>query len=116
MSLIAKDCNHFLGTESKDYSKVDIDKFIKLILEDIPDFREELAKALEKSKKILSNELQTWGNNIRVYDSIVGSNQDNQSEHAPSCLARKINQFIKLIRDHNKRDGNPTLVLTVIYY
>lgn len=110
LSVIAKDCNHFLGTESKDYSKVDIDKFIKLILEDIPDFREELAKALEKSKKILSNELQTWGNNIRVYDSIVGSNQDNQSEHAPSCLARKINQFIKLIRDYNKRDGNPTLI------
>ena len=110
LSVIAKDCNHFLGTESKDYSKVDIDKFIKLILEDIPDFREELAKALEKSKKILSNELQTWGNNIRVYDSIVGSNQDNQSEHAPSCLARKINQFIKLIRDHNKRDGKPTLI------
>ena len=83
---------------------------MNLILTDIPKFRDELGKALEKSKKILSNELQTWGNNIRVFDSIVAPNHRIQSEHAPSCLARKINQFLKLIRDDNKKQKKPTLL------
>lgn len=108
LSAIAKDCNSFLEKKENKEKCNDISKFLELILKDIPTFRVELGKALEKSKKILSDELQTWGNNIRVYDSIVAPNDRIQSEHAPSCLARKINQFLKLIRDENKNQKKPT--------
>lgn len=110
LSLIAKECDPFLESGEKNANSNDTSKYLNLILKDIPNFRDELGKALEKSKKILSNELQTWGNNIRVYDSIVAPNDRVQSEHAPSCLARKINQFIKLIRNDNKKDEKPTLI------
>lgn len=108
LSAIAKDCNSFLEKKENKEKCNDTSKYLKLILKDIPTFRVELGKALEKSKKILSDELQTWGNNIRVYDSIVAPNDRIQSEHAPSCLARKINQFLKLIRDENKNQKKPT--------
>lgn len=110
LSLIAKECDPFLESGEKNANSNDTSKYLNLILKDIPNFRDELGKALEKSKKILSNELQTWGNNIRVYDSIVAPDNRVQSEHAPSCLARKINQFIKLIRNDNKKDEKPTLI------
>lgn len=110
LSEIAKECDRFLEKGEKNANSNDISKYLNLILTDIPKFRDELGKALEKSKKILSNELQTWGNNIRVYDSIVAPNDRIQSEHAPSCLARKINQFLKLIRDDNKKQKKPTLL------
>lgn len=103
LSAIAKECNSFLEKKENKEKCNDTSKYLKLILKDIPTFRVELGKALEKSKKILSDELQTWGNNIRVYDSIVAPNDRIQSEHAPSCLARKINQFLKLIRVENKK-------------
>lgn len=108
LSAIAKDCNSFLEKKENKEKCNDTSKYLELILKDIPTFRVELGKALEKSKKILSDELQTWGNNIRVYDSIVAPNDRIQSEHAPSCLARKINQFLKLIRDENKNQKKPT--------
>lgn len=110
LSAIAKECDRFLEKGEKNANSNGISKYLNLILKDIPKFRDELGKALEKSKKILSNELQTWGNNIRVYDSIVAPNDRIQSEHAPSCLARKINQFLKLIRDDNKTQKKPTLI------
>lgn len=110
LSAIAKECDRFLEKGEKNANSNGISKYLNLILKDIPKFRDELGKALEKSKKILSNELQTWGNNIRVYDSIVAPNDRIQSEHAPSCLARKINQFLKLIRDDNKTHKKPTLI------
>lgn len=108
LSAIAKECNSFLEKKENKEKCNDTSKYLKLILKDIPTFRVELGKALEKSKKILSDELQTWGNNIRVYDSIVAPNDRIQSEHAPSCLARKINQFLKLIRVENKKQKKPT--------
>lgn len=108
LSAMAKECNSFLEKKENKEKCNDTSKYLKLILKDIPTFRVELGKALEKSKKILSDELQTWGNNIRVYDSIVAPNDRIQSEHAPSCLARKINQFLKLIRVENKKQKKPT--------
>jgi len=108
LSAIAKECDSYLKNDEKKYNSGLTRKYLNLILIDIPKFRDDLGKALEKSKKILSDELQTWGNNIRVYDSIVAPIDRSQSEHAPSCLARKINQFLKLIRDDNKNHKMPT--------
>lgn len=110
LSEIAKECNDFLNSGNQQYEKNVIEKYKELILNKIPAFRQELSAALVKSKKVLSNELQTWGNNIRIYDSIIETRDSVQSEHAPSCLARKINQFIKLIRFDNRREKKPTLI------
>lgn len=110
LSEIAKECNDFLNSGNQQYEKNVIEKYKELILNKIPAFRQELSVALVKSKKVLSNELQTWGNNIRIYDSIIETRDSVQSEHAPSCLARKINQFIKLIRFDNRREKKPTLI------
>lgn len=110
LSAIARECDNFLEKDEIKDNRENTSKYLELILKGIPNFRDELGKALEKSKKILSDELQTWGNNIRVYDSIIAQKDGNQSENAPSCLARKINQFLKLIRYDNERDGKPTLI------
>ena len=110
LSTIAKECDNFLEKDEIKDNRENTSKYLELILKGIPNFRDELGKALEKSKKILSNELQTWGNNIRVYDSIIVPKDRIQSENAPSCLARKINQFLKLIRYDNEIHEKPTLI------
>ena len=110
LSAIARECDNFLEKDEIKDNRENTSKYLELILKGIPNFRDELGKALEKSKRILSDELQTWGNNIRVYDSIIVPKDRNQSENAPSCLARKINQFLKLIRYDNEIEGKPTLI------
>lgn len=112
LSKIAKECNIYLEKGNFVEANDDKEAFKKLILVDIPEFRTKLADALSRSKKVLANELQTWGNNVRIYDSIVKDKDEIQSEHAPSCLARKINQFIKLIRHDNENgaEKKPTLI------
>lgn len=112
LSKIAKECNIYLEKGNFVEANDDKEAFKKLILVDIPEFRTKLADALSRSKKVLANELQTWGNNVRIYDSIVKDKDEIQSEHAPSCLARKINQFIKLMRHDNENgaEKKPTLI------
>lgn len=112
LSKIAKECNIYLEKGNFVEANDDKEAFKKLILVDIPEFRTKLADALSRSKKVLANELQTWGNNVRIYDSIVKDKDEIQSEHAPSCLARKINQFIKLMRhdNENRAEKKPTLI------
>ena len=47
-------------------------------------------------KKVIAKELQKWGNNIRKYNSITVEKMIDKK--SPSCLAHKINQFIKMFR------------------
>lgn len=90
-------CNKYLIEGNYDASKDEASDYTRLILSDIGVFRNELNNVLKGTpKEMLFNELQTWGNNIRTYDSILKA--ETPVEHAPSCLAKKINQFIKLFR------------------
>lgn len=109
------ECDEFL--ESKKYSKVSdhdelndtVESFCKLIFNAIPDFRTKVLKALSQTnKKMLATELQQWGNNIRLYNSIT--KKDKAYKKAPSCLAHKINQIIKMLRELDKRMDRPTLL------
>jgi deoxycytidylate deaminase len=59
-------------------------------------------------KKVIASELQSWGNNIRKYNSIKP--QAAPHKKAPSCLARKINQIIKVFRAYDKNHGRKTLI------
>ena len=110
------ECDEFL--ESKKYSKVSdhdelndtVESFCKLIFNAIPDFRTKVLKALSQTnKKMLATELQQWGNNIRLYNSIT--KKDKAYKKAPSCLAHKINQIIKMLRELDKRMDRPTLIV-----
>lgn len=90
-------CNMYLSKGNFDASKDEVNDYTQLIISDIGVFRNELNNVLKGTpKEMLFNELQTWGNNIRMYDSIQRA--DTPVEYAPSCLAKKINQFIKLFR------------------
>ena len=109
-------CDEFL--ESKKYSKIpendelkdNVESFCKLIFNAIPDFRTKVLKALSQTnKKMLATELQQWGNNIRLYNSIT--KKDKAYKKAPSCLAHKINQIIKMLRELDKRMDRPTLIV-----
>ena len=81
----------------------EITKYINLITKDIAEFRRIIKETLQKeSRAFLSDILQRWGNNIRRYDSVMEREDGGDSEFAPSCLARKINSFIKLIRKAKK--------------
>ena len=110
------ECDEFL--ESKKYSKVSdhdelndtVESFCKLIFNAIPDFRTKVLKALSQTnKKMLATELQQGGNNIRLYNSIT--KKDKAYKKAPSCLAHKINQIIKMLRELDKRMDRPTLIV-----
>ncbi len=71
----------------------------------IPPFRMELQSKLGNQYISIFQQL---GNNIRRYNSImIGP----ESEHAPSCLARKIKQFIKAQHRINKKDDKPTYIV-----
>lgn len=110
------ECDEFL--ESKKYSKVSdhdelndtVESFCKLIFNAIPDFRTKVLEAISQTnKKMLATELQQWGNNIRLYNSIT--KKDKAYKKAPSCLAHKINQIIKMRRELDKRMDRPTLIV-----
>lgn len=92
---------------------MDVDKCFDVISNDIPLFRGKLNEQLRDTKmRIISSVLQRWGNNIRLYDSVVQPSDDLVSDFAPACLASKIDQFIKLLR--RKNDNNEEVTHIVI--
>lgn len=104
----ALECDKFLNDKQYQDDKL-IEKYKNLLISEIPKFRKELADVLSHTiKKVLGKELQNWGNNIRKYNSILPSKDID--EKSPSCLAHKINQFIKMIRAQDKRKNRPTLI------
>ena len=109
-------CDDFL--ENKRYANISnneelqpiIEEYCNLIFNAIPDFRTKVLKALSQTnKKMLATELQQWGNNIRLYNSIT--KKEKAYKKAPSCLAHKINQIIKMLRELDKRMDRPTLIV-----
>ena len=101
-------CEEFLHSE--DYSKTDnLELLRSIVFKEIKDFRCSLGGILTKTiKKVIANELQSWGNNIRKYNSIKPQSQLHKK--APSCLARKINQIIKAFRAYDKAHERKTLI------
>lgn len=105
-----EDCEQYLTNKEYEKDTTAISNHKKLILDDIADFRQQLDKILSKTiKKVISKELQVWGNNIRQYNSIKAKSEID--EKSPSCLAHKINQFIKMFRVIDKSDDRPTLIV-----
>ena len=106
-----KECNHYIEEGQYDKNNIGIiNHFQSLIFKDIPLFREEFEETLKRNTKItISKKLQEWGNNIRQYNTI---NNDNEIyAKAPSCLAQKLNQIIKMVRFANKVAKQPTLIV-----
>lgn len=96
---IVLECEKRINDIESTKSIEEITKYIDLITKDIAEFRRIITETLQKeSRAFLSDILQRWGNNIRRYDSVKESANGCDSKYAPSCLARKINRFIKLIR------------------
>ena len=108
----AKQCNQIL--ENHNYNEENNELVKSLITKDIPDFRKQIGILFKgTSKEIMTSELQKWGNNIRLYDSIAKPQENGEiCDKSPSCLARKINQIIKIYRDddkrHNEKEENKT--------
>lgn len=100
---LVTECEGFLQNDiTNDDEK--INRFLKVIFEEIPTFREELEKALRGTRlRITANVLQKWGNNIRKYNSVVVPKDAKVDDNAPACLAVKIDELIKLIRSQNSR-------------
>lgn len=103
------ECETFL--HEPNYSETNkIDLIRSVIFTDIKAFRKKLEGILTKTiKKVIANELQSWGNNIRKYNSI--KLQAEPHKKAPSCLARKINQIIKTLRVYDKNHNRKTLIV-----
>lgn len=96
----AIECNKIL--EEENFNDTNIKKLISLIKIKIPQFRKAVETLFKGTvKEIMTEELQKWGNNIRLYDSIEA--KKGICDKAPSCLARKINLIIKAYREQNKR-------------
>lgn len=113
---IVVECENFLNNKNYEdvFEKEDvlekIEQYRKLILHDIAEFRNNLDEILAKTvKKVIAKELQKWGNNIRKYNSITVERMIDKK--SPSCLAHKINQFIKMFRVSDKIKDKPTLIV-----
>ena len=102
-------CEDFLHNE--DYTNTaNLNLLRDVVFKEIKTFRNSLEGILTKTiKKVIANELQSWGNNIRKYNSI--KKQNAPYKKAPSCLARKINQIIKALRVYDKNNGRKTLIV-----
>lgn len=85
-----------------------IDDLKALVAKDIKTFRKKLKDSMDIPTQIDTG-LQQWGNNIRMYDSVQQKPQEDL--RAPSCLAHKINQIIKVYRRSNKDHNLPTLIV-----
>lgn len=103
------ECEAFLHKPNYlETSKIDLIRSV--VFTDIKVFRKKLEGILTKTiKKVIANELQSWGNNIRKYNSI--KQQSEPHKKAPSCLARKINQIIKAFRSYDKCHERKTLIV-----
>lgn len=98
-------CETYIESKGKEPADMSVEDCYNIISKEIPEFRNKLSQVLRPTKKrIYSDVLQRWGNNIRKYDSIRQPGNNEISEYAPACLARKINQFIKLIRHKKKKE------------
>jgi dCMP deaminase len=102
-------CEAFL--DKPNYTDIEqLELLREVVFSDIKAFRGQLESILTKSiKKVIASELQTWGNNVRKYNSI--KKQDETYYKSPSCLARKINQIIKACRAYDKENGRKTLIV-----
>lgn len=102
------ECEEYL--HEPDYNNTEkLELVRKVVFTDIKTFRKGLEGILTKTiKKVIASELQSWGNNIRKYNSIKP--QAAPHKKAPSCLARKINQIIKVFRAYDKNHGRKTLI------
>lgn len=94
-------CNTYLIAGVYNGADEEIVDYKNFICNDINVFRNRLSEVLKGTpKEMMSDELQTWGNNIRLYDSVLKAEKTVAS--SPSCLARKMNQIIKLFRAIDK--------------
>lgn len=102
-------CENFLLKE--DYSNpTNLEMLRDVVFKEIKTFRKNLESILTKTiKKVIASELQSWGNNIRKYNSII--KQSKPDNKMPSCLARKINQIIKAFRVYDKNHHRRTLIV-----
>lgn len=102
-------CEDFLLKE--DYSNpINLEMLRDVVFKEIKTFRKNLESILTKTiKKVIASELQSWGNNIRKYNSIIKQSKPNNK--MPSCLARKINQIIKAFRVYDKNHHRRTLIV-----
>lgn len=115
---LASDCDNFLkgdnipdATTDEQYERYS--KYLRLILFDIPRLRLQISEALKQiDKDIISHELQKWGTNIRLYDSIKeNANLDELHKEAPACLAIKTSCFVKILRRCLRHDDKPELIV-----
>lgn len=102
------ECEEYL--HEPDYNQTEKLELVRsVVFREIKTFRKSLEGILIKTiKKVIASELQSWGNNIRKYNSIKP--QAAPHKKAPSCLARKINQIIKVFRAYDKNHGRKTLI------
>lgn len=107
-----KKCEEYLETEGNTPEDMNVDLCFEVLSNDITTFRKKLTDELRPTKmRIYSSVLQRWGNNIRSFDSVIQPEDKRESEYAPACLARKINQFIKIVRHRNKEKGERTQIV-----
>lgn len=103
-------CDSFLDSDNNEFVEDQFELVRSIVFKDIKEFRINLEGILNKTiKKVIARELQSWGNNIRKYNSITS--QEHISDKTPSCLARKINQIINALRHYNKKHNRKTLIV-----
>lgn len=108
MSKRCKSIDCLLESPNSKFEEEQINDLKELLCKDIKGFRGLLEKQLE-TPTILATGLQKWGDNVRLYNSVV--EKDTITEKAPSCLAHKIDQMIQALHQWNEKNGDPTMIV-----
>lgn len=81
----------------------EVEKYIEFLFNKLPSLRKSIE---EIYKEKMNNIFQEWGNNIRLYGSVIENNENNPDGVA--FLAKKINAIIKMMEDYNIYNSKPS--------
>lgn len=99
--------------DQEDYKKGDeaeYKRWYDLIFDTLPKFRQKTEELISLgNKSIISQYMQTWGDNIRTFKTV--SKSENKYKDAPEELARLVSHIVKLIQYINKKEGKPTHIV-----
>lgn len=95
-------CDVYVKDSVVSNDKEKLQQCLDVILNKVPDFRNKVRNALKDTRiRVIPGVLLRWGNDIRMYDSVIPLENGGLSDIAPSCLAHKLNKFVKIIRARN---------------
>lgn len=112
-----QDINKVMADEDEFRTKINegtwVEETYDTLMQELPELRREVEKALSVHKGLVPKMLQNLGNNIRRFGSVDVKDPESEIKIAPIKLAEVINHIIKIIRRRNG-EGKTWIVIDAL--